>query len=122
MKKKKNKVGKPLKYTSVEDMKKDIDRYFEECEENGLPLTVTGLAMALKMDRQTLINYSKKEEYFGTIKEARLKIENFLEINLYNNNVTGTIFNLKNNFGWKDKQEVEHSGSIDVESTVLKGL
>jgi len=27
----------------------------------------------------------------------------------------GAIFNLKNNFGWKDKTEQEHSGGISVE-------
>ena len=26
---------------------------------------------------------------------------------------TGIIFNLKNNFGWSDKQQIEHSGNVN---------
>ncbi len=111
---KKNKGGRPPKYTSAKAMKKDIDAYFDACEENGLPLTITGLAMSLGMDRQTLINYSHKDEFFGTIKEARARVENFLEMNLFGNSVTGTIFNLKNNFGWKDKTEQEITAKVQV--------
>ena len=33
-------------------------------------------------------------------------IEAHLEKKLFGNNVTGLIFNLKNNFDWKDKTEV----------------
>ena len=29
-------------------------------------------------------------------------------------NVAMAIFNLKNNYGWKDKQEVEHSGGVSL--------
>ena len=57
------------------------------------------------MSRQDLINYSKDKEFFDTIKKAKLKIENYLEEHLVtDNSVTGIIFNLKNNYGWKDKQ------------------
>lgn len=109
-------VGRPLKYTSVEDMQKDIDKYFAECDENGKPYTVSGLAYALGTNRQTLINYEEKEGFFDTIKSAKAKIELFNEEMLYNKDVstTGVIFNLKNNYGWKDKQEIE----ADVKSEV----
>lgn len=74
------------------------------------------LALFLGIHRETLLNYSKDPEYFDTIKEARQKIENYLEDELYRNGtVTGIIFNLKNNFGWKDKSEVEVSSSNKLE-------
>ena len=58
------------------------------------------------MSRQDLINYSNKEEFFDTIKKAKLKVENYLEKRLIkDSSCTGIIFNLKNNYGWKDKQE-----------------
>jgi len=61
------------------------------------------------MDRDSLLNYGKNEEFFGTVKEAKMRIQAFIEQRLYENNPTGCIFNLKNNFGWKDKTETEHS-------------
>jgi hypothetical protein len=36
---------------------------------------------------------------------------------LYGNTVTGVIFNLKNNFGWKDKNEVEYSEKVQDDGT-----
>ena len=98
--------GRPPKYTKVEEIKEKIDRYFEECKLNNKPYTITGLGLALDMSRQDLINYSKKDEFFDTIKKAKMQVENYLEERLINDtSTTGIIFNLKNNYGWKDKQE-----------------
>lgn len=72
-----------------------------------VPYTVTGLALALDTSRETLVNYEEKAEYFDTIKRAKEKIQNYLELNLNSTSPTGTIFNLKNNYGWKDKTEIE---------------
>lgn len=101
--------GRPLKYKSVKAMQEDIDKYFAECDEKGKPYTVSGLAYALGTNRQTLINYEDKCEFVDTIKNAKAKIELFNEEMLYSKDVstTGVIFNLKNNYGWKDKQEIE---------------
>ena len=101
--------GRPLKYKSAEDMQRDIEKYFAECDEKNKPYTVSGLAYALGTNRQTLINYEGKSEYVDTIKSAKAKIELFNEEMLYSKDVstTGVIFNLKNNYGWKDKQEIE---------------
>ena len=75
-------------------------------EEKIFAPTISGLALHLGVDRRTIVNYSNKEEYFPTIKKARARIEAHLEKKLFGNNVTGLIFNLKNNFDWKDKSEV----------------
>lgn len=101
--------GRPLKYKSVKTMQTDIDKYFKECDASGRPYTVSGLAYALGTNRQTLINYEGKDEFVDTIKRAKARIELFNEELLYNKDVstTGVIFNLKNNYGWKDKQEIE---------------
>lgn len=108
--------GRPLKYKSVEDMQRDIDKYFEECDEKGKPYTVSGLAYALNTTRRTLLDYQEKDEFSHTIKKAKTKIELFNEELLYSKEAptVGVIFNLKNNYGWKDKQEIE----ADVKSEV----
>lgn len=76
--------------------------------------TVTGLAVFLNTSRQTLLEYQgevkgreKGEEFADTIKKAKDLIEHQWEQMLQGNNVTGVIFNLKNNFDWKDKKEQE---------------
>ena len=108
--------GRPLKYKSVEDMQKDIEQYFAECDEKQKPYTVSGLAYALGTTRRTLLDYQEKDEYSHTIKSAKAKIERFNEEMLYSKDVstTGVIFNLKNNYGWKDKQEIEAEINSDM--------
>jgi hypothetical protein len=112
--------GQPLKFKSVQELKAKIDSYFDSCyisyvdgngkeyQKNIRPLTITGLAYDLKCDRDTLLNYSRNEDYFGTIHEAKLRIHIFAEESLWQPKITaGIIFNLKNNWGWKEKTEVE---------------
>lgn len=111
--------GRPPKYKTAEEMQEKIDKYFEQCDKDNDPYTITGIAIALDIDRKTLLNYSDKEEFFPTIKKAKLRVENYLEKRLVkNSNVTGIIFNLKNNYDWKEKQEIEHSGKIKLEDVL----
>ena len=101
-------MARPKLYTNVEDMEKIIEEYFIMCDEKEKPYTMSGLAYALDMDRKSLLNYSKDEKFFPTIKKAKLKIEQQLEENLYRlGNNSGIIFNLKNNYGWRDQVEIE---------------
>ena len=104
-------VGRPRVFKSVEEVEEKINAYFNYCEEKEKPYTMSGLAYYLEVSRQTLVNYSYKDEYFDTIKKARDKVQMQLEENALSNksNPTFTIFNLKNNFDWKDK--IEHSSS-----------
>lgn len=124
---------KPAKYSNASQMQKIIDKYFEECEENGEIPSVTGLGYTLDMSRQDLLNYenclengrlkslddSAKAEIVCTIKRAKKFIESNYEKALFTNGKTiGAIFTLKNNYNWKDKQEIEQTNrtiSIDVE-------
>jgi len=107
-------TGRPKKYKSVEELEAKVNKYFVDCDILKQPYTMTGLAIALDMDRRSLLNYRKEEGYedfFPTIKKARDKVEESLERKLLTNNAntTGVIFNLKNNFDWKDKQEIDAS-------------
>lgn len=98
--------GRPKSYNEVKEMKMKIDNYFNECNKNQEPYTITGLCIALDICRDTLSEYMKQDEFSDTIKKAKLKVENYLEKHLITDTSTsGIIFNLKNNFGWKDKQE-----------------
>lgn len=103
-------AGRPLKFTSVEDMQNKIDAYFRYCDENDKPYTISGLALALDTCRDTLLEYQGKEEFSDTINKAKQKVHVFVEERLFGSNVAGPIFNLKNNFGWKDKTDHELTG------------
>ena len=104
-------VGRPRAFKSVEEVEEKINAYFNYCEEKEKPYTMSGLAYYLEVSRQTLVNYSNQDQFFDTIKKARDRVQMQLEENALSNkaNPTFTIFNLKNNFDWKDK--IEHSSS-----------
>jgi len=72
-----------------------------------VPYTITGLALALDTSRETLLEYEERPEFVDTIKKAKDKCHNFVENSLLTSNPTGAIFNLKNNYGWKDKNETD---------------
>jgi len=107
--------GRPRKYKSAKEMQDRIDQYFAECDEQGRPYTITGLALALGMDRQRLLNYSADDEFYDTIKKAKVKCECYAEERLFQGgNVAGVIFNLKNNYGWRDKTEQEINVNVSL--------
>lgn len=104
-------AGRPKLYESDEALREVVDDYFASLVDE--PPTVSGLALALDMTRETLNQYSKDEEFSDTIKKAKQRIEVYLEMRLYGSAPAGTIFNLKNNFGWKDESTTKHAGSIN---------
>ena len=112
-------MGRLKKYENVEDMEEAIEKYFAEQDKKGMPYTVSGLALALGMTRETLLRYEENDIFSDTIKRAKQKIEEYVETRLFVSGIaTGVIFNLKNNFGWKDKQEIEQNGEMNNTVTV----
>ncbi len=108
--------GRPMKFNSPQEIEKLADEYFKMCDEKGKPYTITGLALALDTDRRTLLNYEEKDDFFPTIKKIKQKVENYAEEKLFNgSNTAGVIFNLKNNYGWVDKQEVDTNVNLSYE-------
>jgi len=133
--------GRPPKYNSPEEMQRIIDIYFKACRANKLeelgiendieaqltpddlqifsnidesvPL-ISGLAYTLGMTTEALRNYEEKDDFLATVKRAKQRVEMNLEQRLSGQAVTGSIFSLKNNFGWKDKNETELSGAFNV--------
>lgn len=90
------------------------------------PYTITGLALMLNTSRETLLDYedgthdeksddtTSLEKFSDTIKNAKLRCQQFAESKLFGNNPTGPIFNLKNNYSWKDRTEQEYSGEQTI--------
>lgn len=124
-------TGKPRKYETPEEMEVIIKEYFEECLKEEKYPTVSMLAYHLNLTRQGLLNYENclengrlkncsdevKREFVDTVKRAKIYIEGCYETKLINGTTTpiGTIFTLKNNYGWVDKQEIEQTNkTIEV--------
>lgn len=125
------KRGRPAKISDVQVMQNKIEAYFKNCpdyvvlsafnkmtgefvEYKKYTPTMTGLALYLGfVSRQSMLDYEKKPEFSGTIKNARLRIEHEYEKQLYMDKCTGAIFALKN-FGWKDKVENEITTNAPV--------
>lgn len=108
-------VGRPLKFSTPEELQEQIDNYLESTEREEY--TVTGLALAIGTNRQVLMDYENREGYAHIVKRAKCIIENAYELSLRKSGRSGDIFALKN-FGWKDKQEIEHGGDIKVTKVV----
>lgn len=103
-------MARPRVYETPEDMDGEISAYFNQCDAEKRPYTIAGLAYYLGfVDRHSIPEYEKRDEFSSTIKRARSRIEMQRSERLVSGdgNVTGMIFDLKNNFGWKDKQDVD---------------
>lgn len=116
-----DKGGQPIKWKTPKELQDKIDGYYEWTKENHMHITVSGLAWWLNCSRQTLMNYEDSEsngwlkkcsdkdkaEYVVAIKGAKRYIEMQYEEKLFDNKTTtGSIFTLKNNYAWCDKQEI----------------
>ena len=113
-----------LKYKTQDDLKKGIDDYFEKCDHDNRPYTMSGLAYHLGIDRRTLVNYGNQDLFFSQIKEAKERIQAQLEENalIGKGNAVFTIFNLKNNYGWKDTIENTNNVQIDKLDEILNEI
>lgn len=93
------------------------DEYFDDCDRREAPYTIPGLAYYLGFEsRFSIIDYKGKPKFSHTIKRARARIERQRVENLVagKGSTPGQIFDLKNNFDYKDKQEVDTNQSITV--------
>ena len=131
-------AGRPKKYTkkglekAVEGYFASISRKVQVLDEDGeavcndagesiwvmeyvRPPTVSGLCLYLGIDRSTWQNYADRAlhpELQEITAYAKLRLETYLEEQLLTRekNVQGLIFNLQNNYGWREKREVELGG------------
>lgn len=128
----KNPWGRPPKFNSVEELEQIISKYFDSISEerqvghynkdnefeptlnklwepiystyyHEIP-SILWMCEYIWIHRDTLLEYEKKTGFSDTIKKYKARVERYNADSLFREkNVTGIIFNLKNNFGWEDK-------------------
>lgn len=101
--------GRPPIFETPEEFAAVADAYFAARDADEKPYTVNGLALALGMCRQSLLNYGEKPGFLDAVKRVRAILEDHWESRLSGTSAAGTIFWLKNQ-GWSDKTETELSG------------
>lgn len=108
-------AGRPLKIKTPAEFDVLVDRYVAACAASHPPepVTWTGMALALGFySRHELDEYMFHEGFSTPVKRAKMIVECAYERKLSGNNAAGPIFALKN-MRWSDKQEIEHSGSME---------
>lgn len=130
-------AGRPKKYGSKKALADAIDRYFRSISrtihakdaktgkpiynDDGEPImitqyikppTVSALCLYLGIDRATWFRYCDGQlhpEFESVTAKTKERIEAYLEEQLLTRErgVQGVIFNLQNNYGWRQRQEVE---------------
>jgi hypothetical protein len=140
-----NKAGQPRKFTDSDELYNKIIEFFKFCDtqkreyydNKGVlhirtkPYTLSGLCLYLDICGDTFAEYAKgtydgeasNHKFSDACKHARKTVENFVEEGILNGDVNPVagIFNLKNNFGWKDRQDIDISSEkgFNVEITII---
>ena len=98
--------------TNPKEVEMRIFEYFQICGENDMKPSMAGMALAIGVDRATLWSWSvgntRGDTHYDTIKKAVQMLDAQMVDYMQNgkiNPVSG-IFLMKNNFGYKDQQEV----------------
>jgi hypothetical protein len=132
----KNPVGRPLAFKDVEELDASIETYLGDCSPHiskhkvlqekadgstywataeymtdQKPVTVAGAALALGVNRRTLLDYKERPEFLPSIEHLLAACEAYTESMLYTQAANGAKFSLANNFrgkyqNWSDKQEI----------------
>ena len=105
--------GKPRKFKTVQELQKCLDAYKKYLTENNRPPTIAGLAYYTGVDRHTIYNYEKQDEYFHTIKNFRDWVLMTYEEEAIVKGNGGIVFMLKN-YGYTDRQDHNLTGDLGM--------
>ena len=116
---------------TADDIENKINDYFNYCNENSKPFTMRGLDLFLDCSRTTLYQYENelikfhnmseedKLRIMNAVKKAKRMVETYQEEQWFiGKSPVGTIFSLKNNFNWKDAQEINNNTNITAANPI----
>lgn len=102
-------MGQHLKYSTPELFRDKALEYFAHCKKEQKPYTITGLCLFMGITVLTFSHYKERAEFEEIVNLIRLQCEDWIVENMLTNkaNATAAIFNLKNNYGWKDQAQLD---------------
>ena len=105
-------MPRPRLFPDLEEFEILVDGYFADCEKKKKRPNHIGLANHLGVLRRTLNDYSRKEGYSEVLEMAKQLIEEQRVDMLFDGkaHTAGVIFDLVNNYGWKNPAHREHTG------------
>lgn len=109
---------RPRKIKTVRQLRQIAKDYFAKCDKQTKPYTMSGLAVAMGISRHTLVNYGKDEEFQDEVATFKGIIEAQMEERMLtgSSSAAPSIFSLKNNYGWRDKLEIETTNKINIKT------
>jgi hypothetical protein len=103
--------GRPRLFKTPAEFASKAEEYFASLEDDDKRPTLAGLCYFMGFcDKESFSHYANYgEEFSRTIKKTQLRIEADRHNRLIGKDTftPGVIFDLKNNHGWVDKQEME---------------
>lgn len=103
-----NQGGRPRIIPTPEEFDRRVDAYLSDCRENGEPILLTGMILAIGLNsRASLDEYIAYDGFSNSVKRAKAFVEQAYERRLATGEIqaAGPIFALKN-FGWRDNKDV----------------
>lgn len=110
--------GRPPEFETPEQLQIIVDKYLDHCKSTPEKPTIAGLAYYTGLDRKTIYNYEKKDEFFHIIKKARDFILYRLEVLMCDEGKAGQIFTAKQ-YGYVDKQDMNIGGQAETPLIVI---
>ncbi|MFE7720107.1 terminase small subunit [Nocardia rhizosphaerihabitans] len=115
---------------------KEGNALFKDAEvyTTAVPYTITGLARACGTTRDVILDYESGKyddkddtdpqghRFSYVVKDAKLRVQENVELMSLQGAGAGAIFWLKNNAGWRDRQELDHTtNGKDLPAPILGG-
>jgi hypothetical protein len=117
-------IGRPLKIKSPEELALKALEYFEWSDQNDKgKYTFAGLRMWIGFSRENWREYKVKPDFVDTMNQIEGILEDFFEKKLqWAGSTQGAIFWLKNKAGWKDESQQKIDQTItEVKPEVISG-
>jgi hypothetical protein len=117
------KGGQPRMFETPEEFDAAFEAYCQDCDDRQEKPTMSGLAWFMGFaSRQSIWEYRKKPGFEHVANRAALFVEKGYEQQLAQGRGDGGIVFALKNFGWTDKQDVNHTSSDGSMSPKGKSL